>query len=84
METKNKLISYLSKISWVIIFILFGLCFIVFEKILFSSIFGQVFLVVFMLALVFWSRGAVNRYKSWKVRMYKNNKHIKLSNWFRF
>jgi len=83
-ETRKKILFDLSKLGWVIIFILFGLCFLIFENNLFSSFFGQVLLTVFILTILVWSRGAVNRYKLWKVRMHENNKPIKLWNWFRF
>ena len=83
-ETRNKILLYLPKIGWVIIFVLFGVCFLIFENRLFSSFFGQVFLAVFILTILVWSRGAVNRYKLWKMRMHENNKLIKLWNWFRF
>jgi hypothetical protein len=83
-ESRKKIPLYLPKLGWVIIFVLFGLSFLIFENRLFSSFFGQVFLAVFILTILVWSGGAVNRYKLWKVRMHKNNKPIKLWNWFRF
>ena len=82
--TRRPLIWYLPKLIWVAIFLAIGLSFLTLEKKPFSSQLGQVLLGAFILAILFWFKGAFNRYKSWKNRMRENNRPIKWHNWFRF
>ena len=82
--TRRRLIWYLPKLIWVTIFLAFGLSFLTLEKNLFSSQLGQVLLGAFILAILFWLKGALNRYKSWKYWMRENYRPIKWHNWFRF
>ena len=82
--TSRPLIWYLPKLIWVTIFLAIGLSFLTLEKNLFSSQLGQVLLGTFILAILFWFKGALNRYKSWKNWMHGNKRPIKWHNWFRF
>ena len=81
---RRPLIWYLPKLIWVTIFLAIGLGILILDKNLFSSHLGQVLLGTFILAILFWFKGALTRYKSWKNWMHENNRPIKWHNWFRF
>ena len=83
-RTRQPLIWYLPKLIWVFIFLTIGLIFLILGNKLFSNELGQVLLAAFILALLFWSRGAFNRYKLWKNWMQESDKSIKWHSWFRF
>jgi len=80
----DRICFYLPKLIWVIIFLTFGVCFLILENNIFTSILGNILFLSFFVALFFWYRGASNRYKLWKNYMNGNNKSIKWHNWFRF
>ena len=84
LETRQPLIWYLPKLIWVFIFLTIGLTFLILGNELFSNELSRVLLGAFILALLFWSKGAFSRYKLWKNWMQENGNSIKWHNWFRF
>ena len=62
----------------------FHICLIEGECSLVRMDLGHVLLDSFILAIVFWFKGAFNRYKLWKNWMFENNKPIKWYDLFRF
>ena len=81
---RQPLTWYLTKLIWVFIFLTIGLFFLILGNKLFFNDFGKVILAAFIIALLFWSKGAFNRYKLWKSWIQKNDSSIKWHSWFKF